>query len=91
MSFCIPQTTSPQQKQQGYYVEALQRLNTREEKGIDKNGEITMENVLFKCDCCEEEYEDFEMTDVGEYHICDPCYWKGYWESFTGEIEGIDG
>ena len=27
----------------------------------------------FKCDCCEEWYEDEEMEDVGEYYICGAC------------------
>jgi len=34
--------------------------------------EIAQE-VEFKCDCCEEWYEDDEMEDVEEYNICLPC------------------
>ena len=32
-----------------------------------------MEEVLFTCDCCEMEYEDVEMNEVGEHYICDSC------------------
>ena len=32
-----------------------------------------MEEVEFKCDGCQEYYEDEEMMDVGELHICMYC------------------